>query len=131
MMYRLGLMMPRLAAVSTGADAAAVALLRDLRVGLNLIGLQDLLDTLPLAAQQRTGEALSGIASFYSGDPRRAPPISILANIDAAMQSIAFDTARYGEALMMLSGRRTVWFAAAPPPAVETWHAEAGVQAIA
>ncbi len=122
MVQRLGLMMPRLASVSTGADEAAAALLRDLRVGLNLIGLQDLLETLPQAAQLRTGEALAGVAAFYSADPRQAPPEAILTAIDAAMQSIAFDTTRYGEALMMLSGLRIVLFAGAPPPEAEPWR---------
>jgi uncharacterized membrane protein YccC len=131
MVQRLGLMMPRLAAVSADADEAAVALLRDLRVGLNLIRLQDLRDTLPRAAQQRIGEALSGVAAFYSRDPRQAPPEAVLGAIDAAMRSIAFDTARYGEALMMLSGLRAVLFAGAPPPEVETWRDEAMVRAVA
>ena len=118
MMQRLGQMMPRLAAVSAGADEAAVALLRDLRVGLNLIGLQDLLDTLPLPARLRTGEALSGIAAFYSHDPREAPPEAVLTAIDAAMRGLAVDAGRYGEALMLLSGLRLVLFASAPPPQV-------------
>jgi uncharacterized membrane protein YccC len=119
MVQRLGLMMPRLAAVSTGADAAAVALLRDLRLGLNLIGLQDLLAGLPAAAQGRATAALSGIAAHYSDDPRQAAPVAILADIDAAIGGIACDGARYREALMMLSGIRSVLFAAAPPPEVE------------
>jgi uncharacterized membrane protein YccC len=123
MMQRLGQMMPRLASVSAGADEAAVALLRDLRAGLNLIGLQDLLDTLPLPARQRTAEALSGIAAFYSHDPRQTPPEAVLTAIDAAMRGLAEDAGRYGEALMLLSGLRLVLFASAPPPQVEDWHA--------
>jgi hypothetical protein len=131
MVQRLGQMMPRLAAVSAGADEAAVALLRDLRVGLNLIGLQDLFDTLPPAAQRRTGEALSGIAAFYAGNPRQPAPEATLAAIDAAMHSLAYDAIRHGEALMLLSGLRSVLFAGAAPPPVEDWHAAADVRAFA
>jgi hypothetical protein len=123
--------MPRLASVSAGADDAAVALLRDLRAGLNLIGLHNLLDTLPPAAQQRTGEALSGIAAFYSQNPRQAPPETVLAAIDGAIRSLAFAPARHGEALMLLSGLRIVLFAAAPPPQVETWHAAPRMEQLA
>jgi uncharacterized membrane protein YccC len=122
MAQRLGQMMPRLASVSAGADEAAVALLRDLRAGLNLIELQNLFDTLPPAAQLHTGEALSGIAAFYSHNPRQAPPEAVLTEIDAAMRSLAFDPAHYGEALMLLSGLRIVLFVGTPPPHVETWH---------
>jgi uncharacterized membrane protein YccC len=128
---RLGQMMPRLASVSAGADDTAVALLRDLRAGLNLIGLHNLLGTLPPAAQQRMGEALSGIAAFYSRNPRETPPQAVLAAIDAAMRSLAFDPARHGEALMLLSGLRIVLFAGSPPPPVETWHAAPRMEQLA
>ncbi|HEY1857753.1 FUSC family protein [Acidocella sp.] len=131
MVQRLGQMMPRLAAVSAGADEAAVALLRDLRVGLNLIGLQDLFDTLPPAARERTGEALSSIAAFYAKNPRQAPPEATLAAIDAAIRSLTGDAVRYGEALMLLSGLRSVLFTGAPPPPVESWYAAPGARAVA
>ncbi|HTJ91279.1 MAG TPA: FUSC family protein [Acidocella sp.] len=128
---RLGQMMPRLASVSAGADDTAVALLRDLRAGLNLIGLHNLLGTLPPAAQRSMGEALSGIAAFYSRNPRETPPQAVLAAIDAAMRSLAFAPARHGEALMLLSGLRIVLFAGAPPPPVETWHAAPRMEQLA
>ena len=131
MVQRLGQMMPRLASVSAGADEAAVALLRDLRAGLNLIGLQNLLDTLPPVAQLHIGEALSGIAAFYAADPRQAPPETMLAAIDAAMRSLAANPARHGEALMLLSGLRIGLFAGAPPPQVESWHATPSMELLA
>ncbi|HVE23233.1 MAG TPA: FUSC family protein [Acidocella sp.] len=128
---RLGQMMPRLAAVSSGADEAAAALLRDLRAGLNMIELQNLFDTLPPAAQRRTDEALSGIAAFYARNPRQPPPQAVLTAIDAAMRSLAFDAGRYGEALMLLSGLRIVLFTGAPPPQVESWRAAPNMELLA
>jgi uncharacterized membrane protein YccC len=128
---RLGQLMPRLASVSAGADEAAVALLRDLRAGLNLIGLHDLFDTLPPAAQLHTGAALSGVAAFYSRNPRQTPPETVLAAIDAAMRSLAFDATLHGEALMLLSGLRIVLFAGAPPPRVETLQAAPRMEQLA
>jgi len=122
MAQRLGQMMPRLASVSAGADEAAVALLRDLRAGLNLIELQNLLDTFPPAAQLHIGAALSGIAAFYAHNPRQAPPEAMLSDIDAAMRSLASEPADYGEALMLLSGLRIVLFAGAPPPHIQASH---------
>jgi hypothetical protein len=71
---------------------------------------------------------LSDIAIFYSQNPRQAPPAAMLAVIDAAMRSLAFDTARYGEALMLLSGLRIVLFAGAPPPRTETWYSAPGAE---
>ncbi len=51
MLDRLGLLMPRLAAVSPGADIAAADVLLDLRVGLNVIGLQRALEHFSPAGQ--------------------------------------------------------------------------------
>jgi uncharacterized membrane protein YccC len=123
MMDRLGMLMPRLAAVSPGADHAASELLNDLRVGLNVIGLQRYFSSLPFAAQRNTAAVLAGIASHYRGNPQAAPQESLLQAIDAAICPLASDTDRYKEVLMMLSGLRSLLFAATPPPEIAPWAA--------
>lgn len=116
MMDRLGLLMPRLAAVSPGADIAAVDVLHDLRVGLNVIGLQRQVARMPPAAQAACGTMMQGIAGFYRGNPLKPPPAELLAAIDAAICALAGDAFVYREALMALSGIRSVLFIDAPPP---------------
>ena len=125
MMDRLGMLMPRLAAVSPGADHAAAELLNDLRVGLNVIGLQRYFSSLPLSAQHDTAAVLAGIASHYRGNPQAAPQESLLQAIDAAICPLASDAERHKEVLMMLSGLRSLLFAAAPPPEIGPWAAAA------
>jgi hypothetical protein len=116
MIDRLGLLMPRLAAVAPGADIAAADVLLDLRVGLNVIGLQHELPRLPAAARGQAGAVLEGVAAHYRGNPLQSAPRSLLSAIDAAMRALAGDPARYCQALMCLSGMRSVLFAAAKPP---------------
>jgi uncharacterized membrane protein YccC len=116
MMDRLGLLMPRLAAVSPGADIAAADVLLDLRVGLNIIGLQHELPGLPATARAQAGIVLDCLAAHFRGNPLQTPPAKLLPAIDAAIGAISFDPCHYKEALMMLSGIRSVLFANAPPP---------------
>ncbi len=121
MLDRLGLLMPKLAAVSPGADIAAADVLHDLRVGLNVIGLRRVNTQLPPITQHRTAAVLAGIAAFYRGNPLEAPPSGLLAAIDAAICAVAGQARAHREALMMLSGLRSVLFADAPPPDLAAW----------
>jgi uncharacterized membrane protein YccC len=130
MMDRMGLLMPRLAAVSPGADGAAADLLGDLRVGLNVIGMQQLLGHLPAASQRDAAAVLAGIAAYYRGNPQGEPPESLLQAIDATIRPLAADTERYKDMLMMLSGLRSVLFTAAPPPEIGPWM-DASVRRVA
>jgi uncharacterized membrane protein YccC len=121
MLDRLGLLMPRLAAVSAGADVAAGDVLTDLRVGLNVIGLQRELGHFSPAGQALCAAVLAGIAAHYRGNPLRPADAALLESIDAAIRGIALalGTApgrHHREALMMLVGLRSVLFAAAPAP---------------
>ena len=112
MMDRLGLLMPRLAAVSPGADHAAAALLNDLRVGLNVIGLQRYVSSLPQPAQHDIAAVLAGIAAHYRGNPLRRH-----ARIPAASPSMRRSRrspqrrSAHRQVLMMLSGLRSLLFA--------------------
>ncbi len=121
MMDRLGLLMPRLAAVSPGADIAAADALTDLRVGLNIIGLQREMAFLSSAEQARNVAVLAGVAAHYQGNPLKPTDPSLLQNIDTAIDGliktpVLAQSRPHKETLMMLVGLRIVLFPVAPPP---------------
>jgi uncharacterized membrane protein YccC len=121
MLDRLGMLMPRLAAVSPGADIAAADVLTDLRVGLNAIGLQHQMKYLSESERKVTEPVLAGVASHYLGNPLLRPDHSLLLGIDKSILLIAENLEaaherHHREALMMLVGLRSVLFRDAPPP---------------
>jgi uncharacterized membrane protein YccC len=113
MMDRLGLMMPRLAA---DADAAAAMVLKDLGAGLNLIGLHREQWRLPVASQRASAIIFAGLAAHYRGDARRPASPGLSDAIDAAIAPLLVNPAAYKEALMILSGLRSVLFPGQEPP---------------
>jgi uncharacterized membrane protein YccC len=124
MMDRLGLLMPRLAAVSPGADLAAADALLDLRVGLNVIGLQREMNFLSPRERAHTNDVLAGIAAHYRGNPLVPADPALLEAIDRAITGIAgaLGTAHdrpHRESLMMLVGLRLVLFPQAPSPLLD------------
>ena len=121
MLDRFGLLVPRLASIPAGTDIAAADVLQDLRVGLNVIGLQRCMSTLSPQAQAQCAAVLEGVAAHYRANPLAPPPPGLLTAIDEATHAAAFDTHVHKEALMMLSGLRSVLFAPAPPPALAGW----------
>ncbi len=121
MMDRLGLLMPRLAAVSPGADLAAADVLVDLRVGLNVIGLQRELVYLSVDDQRQAARVLRGVAAHYAGNPLQPAAPALLDQLDRTILPIArrvnaSHDRHHRDALMMLVGLRMVLFPAAPPP---------------
>ena len=60
---RLGLLVPRLAAVGAGNELAAVDALTDLRIGVNMVDLQRDRDALPPAVRVAVDKVLFGTAS--------------------------------------------------------------------
>jgi uncharacterized membrane protein YccC len=121
MLDRLGLLMPRLAAVSQGADFAAADVLTDLRVGLNAIGLQHEMRFLNPREQAETEAALQGVAEHYRGNPLQPAAASLLYRIDRGILMIAENLnatpeRHHREALMMLVGLRSVLFRDAASP---------------
>jgi uncharacterized membrane protein YccC len=121
MLDRLGLLMPRLASVSPGADIAAADVLTDLRVGLNAIGLQHEMKYLSPTERAQTEPVLAGVAEHYRGNPLLAPDDSLLTCIDKSILLIAESLElahdqHHREALMMLVGLRSVLFRASPSP---------------
>ncbi len=116
MMDRLGLMMPRLAAVASGADSAAAHTLLNLRVGLNLVGLHREQWRLPPEARAGSQLVFHRLAAFYRADPRQPPPPAIIHALDETITTLMHDAAAYREALMILSGLRSVLYPDAAPP---------------
>jgi hypothetical protein len=106
-------MMPRLAA---DADAAAAMVLKDLGAGLNLIGLHREQWHLPVASQRASAIIFAGLAAHYRGDARRPASPGLSDAIDAAIAPLLVNPAAYKEALMILSGLRSVLFPGQEPP---------------
>jgi hypothetical protein len=124
MMDRLGILMPRLAAVSPGADVYAADVLMDLRVGLNVIGLQREIEFLGAEEQMLAARVLRGVARHYEGNPLQPPAPGLLAKIDRALEKIARKVGvahgrHHREALMVLVGLRLVLFPTGPAPPFE------------
>ncbi|MGE4480585.1 FUSC family protein [Acidocella sp.] len=117
MMDRLGLIMPRLAAVAMGADSAAAGALRDLRVGLNIIGLHREQWRLPPRAQAAATRVFDNLATYYRGDPRQPPAPELALALDDCMVALIDDALAYRAALMILSGLRSAMFPDMAPPA--------------
>jgi uncharacterized membrane protein YccC len=122
---RLGLMMPRMAAVASGADTAASGALKDLRVGLNMIALHREQWHLPDATQKASAAVFAGVAAHYEGDARAPAPEALCAAIDAAIRPMLRNPQAYKEALMIFSGLRIVLFPAHQPPDLLTALTEA------
>ncbi len=116
MMDRLGLMMPRLAAVATGADSAAAGAMLDLRVGLNIIALHREQWRLPPAAREGSQLIFYRVAAYYRGNPRQPAPASLVVALDETMNALMNDALAYRAALMILSGLRSALYPEAPPP---------------
>lgn len=116
MMDRLGLMMPRLAAVASGADAAAAGALQDLRVGLNMIDLHRNHSLLPEAARQAAETVYAGVAAHYRGNARIPAPQALCDAIDATILPLLANPVAHKQALMVLSGLRSVLFPGQEPP---------------
>jgi uncharacterized membrane protein YccC len=126
MLDRLGLLMPRLAAVSPGADIAAADMLLDLRIGLNMIELRRLLGAapgtgIPPAARAPTAAVLDGIAAHYRGNPLQPAAPSLRDDIDSAIQEIVCNGG-HRQALMLLVGLRSILFKDTEPPRVQSWE---------
>jgi uncharacterized membrane protein YccC len=114
---RLGLLVPRLAAVGTGNDLAAVDVLADLRIGINMIDLVHDRDTLP-SMRDAVYDVVCGTAGHFkaqviSGRVRTPSPV-LLDAIDRALDAaIALPVG--GDVLLQLVGIRRGLFADAPP----------------
>ncbi|MBN8925594.1 MAG: FUSC family protein [Rhodospirillales bacterium] len=116
---RMGLLVPRLAAVAPDADRAAADLLAELRVGVNIVELQQGRADLPPAAANAVARALRALSGWFQRRRHRGgptPPPALLAALDAALRSVWEAGAVQERALLNLVGIRQALFPAAPPP---------------
>ncbi len=117
---RIGLLVPRLAAVGAGNELAAVAALTDVRIGVNMVDLQRDRDALPPAVRVAVDKVLLGSATHYAvqaalGHVHR-PSAALLRYIDRALDAvIAWDGAKATRFLLQLVGIRRGLFADAAP----------------
>ncbi len=123
MLDRLSITVPRLALTDAGADAAARAMLADVRIGLNILDLQRHRRTLPDAAQASVDALLAALAQYFRVLSRRGGtggghPAPLLDRIDLALSSVAADPPasrrRLSGLLLALVGIRRGLFPGAP-----------------
>ena len=117
---RLGLLVPRLAASGAEHSHAAVTLLTDLRVGINMVDLQRDRAALPPSARAAVSTVLLGAARYFAAQAEagrtHVPPPDLLCDIDRALDAaIALGRPRNRDLLLQLVGIRRSLFADAPP----------------
>ena len=117
---RLGLLVPRLAAVGTGNDLAAVDVLADLRIGINMVDLQRDRDALPLRVRAAVDDVLAGTGRHFAAQTAagrvRRPAPELLNDIDRALDAaIEVPGTRGSELLLQLVGIRRGLFSDAAP----------------
>jgi uncharacterized membrane protein YccC len=117
---RLGLLVPRLAAVGTGNDLTAVDVLKDQRIGINMAGLQRDRDAMPLPMRTAIDDVLLGTSAHFgvqAAAGRVQPPRPVLLDaIDRALDAAtAMPADRGRDLLLQLVGIRRGLFAGAPP----------------
>jgi uncharacterized membrane protein YccC len=117
---RIGLLVPRLAAVGAGNDLTAVDALADLRIGINMADLQRNRDAMPLPVRQAVGDVLLGASAHYAAQAEAgrvlSSPTALLQTIDHALDTaIAMPEPHDRDLLLQLVGIRRGLFAAAAP----------------
>lgn len=88
---RLGLLTPKLAQDDPAGDTVGVEALRHLRVGMNIVALQESRAGLTGAARQSCEQLLGGIADHFtarSAGRETTPPATLLAQLDQALSGL-------------------------------------------
>lgn len=116
MLDRLSLVAPRLAVSAESASGAATSALADLRVGINILGLQGNVPELPERLRRAVRTMLDAIAAHYRRRSLDAADSTLLGIIDRAIAEAVQDPASITRELMLqLSGIRRGLFPNAPP----------------
>ncbi len=116
MLDRLNLAVPRLAASAEGADGGATAALADVRVGVNIIGLQRAAVHLPEQLRRAVRTMLDAIATHYRRRNLEQADAALLGTIDGVIAAAVQDpTMMSRELLLQLGGIRRGLFPHAPP----------------
>ncbi|MDZ5650255.1 FUSC family protein [Nitrospirillum sp. BR 11828] len=108
---RMGLLVPRLAALPPGSEVAAADALADIRTGINILELRAVEGALPTPARAAADAVLADLAWHYDAVSRagapRAPSPALLARIDAALAALMpLTDRRPRQALLALAGIR-------------------------
>ncbi|MDE1150733.1 MAG: FUSC family protein [Azospirillaceae bacterium] len=108
---RMGLLVPRMAALPNGSEVAATDALADIRTGMNIMELRGVENTLPAEARKAVDGALTELAAHYRkvcrAGAQRDPSPALLARIDAAIGTLMpMSDRRPRQALMALAGIR-------------------------
>jgi uncharacterized membrane protein YccC len=120
MLDRLSLAVPRLAVSAEGADGGATAALADVRVGVNIIGLQRMAVHLPEQLRRAVRTMLDAIANHYRRRNLDQADAALLGTIDGVIATAVQDpTTMSRELLLQLGGIRRGLFPHAPPYARE------------
>ena len=121
MLDRFSLVVPRLGASAENADMAALAALRDLRVGINIVDLQRAAAGLPAEARHAVRVMLDAIAQHYRQRRSEKASPGLLAAIDRAISAATREpVSGIRDVLVQLGGIRRGLFPDAAPYAPET-----------
>ncbi len=117
---RLGLLVPRLAAVGTDNDLAAADALTDLRIGHNMAGLQRDRESLPPPVRAAVDAVLFGTAAHFAAQAAlghvQRPPTALLRQVDRALDAAVAMPGTHGrDLLLQLVGIRRGLFVDAEP----------------
>jgi uncharacterized membrane protein YccC len=116
MLDRLSLVVPRLAFSAEGADGPAASALADVRVGVNIIGLQRDAVHLPEQLRRVIRAMLDGVAAHYRQRHLNQADPALLGIIDGVIATAVQDpAAKSRELLLQLGGIRRGLFPDAPP----------------
>ena len=116
MLDRLSLVVPRLALGTNGADDGAASALADIRVGVNIIGLQHGAPHLPEQLRHAVRTMMDALASHYRRRNLDRANAALLGIIDGVIATAVQDPATATrELLLQLSGIRRGLFPNAPP----------------
>ena len=120
MLDRLSLAVPRLAFSAEGADDGTTSALADVRVGVNIIGLQRAAVHLPEQLRHAVRTMLDAIATHYRRRNLDQADAALLRTIDGVIGTAVQDPATTSrELLLQLGGIRRGLFPNAPPYAQE------------
>ncbi len=116
MLDRLSQVVPRLALSPEGADNAAASALADVRVGVNIIGLQRDATHLPEQLRRAIRTMLDAIAAHYRRRALEQADAALLGVIDRTIAAAVQDPAtKTRDLLLQLGGIRRGLFPNAPP----------------
>ncbi len=128
MVDRLGLLVPRLAALPEGSEAHAADLLADLRAGLNIADAQREQTGLSDNEAETAGTLMAALKAHFRAklsNPRLQPSPSLLAEIDGAIERLLDPALRSGAGTTLLHagiGLRRCLFPGEAPFQATAWH---------